>query len=109
MTGRGIDQILPHPSDPKLHEAYVKSADDYVHLAERANGPIPRRVTPDYVWGAALEEFERFRPDLRVVNPETAITRNDDFLPKSINYPMNPKNGPVLTAAGIDCCILANN
>lgn len=109
MTGRGIDQILPHPSDPKLHEAYVKSADDYVHLAERANGPIPRRVTPDYVWGAALEEFERFRPDLRVVNLETAITRNDDFLPKGINYRMNPKNGPVLTAAGIDCCLLANN
>ena len=26
MTGRGIDQILPHPSDDRLHEDYVKSA-----------------------------------------------------------------------------------
>ncbi len=26
MTGRGIDQILPHPSDPILYEPYVKNA-----------------------------------------------------------------------------------
>ena len=25
MTGRGIDQILPHPSNPKLYEPYVRS------------------------------------------------------------------------------------
>ena len=31
MTGRGIDQILPHPCDPLLHEAYVKSATDFAH------------------------------------------------------------------------------
>ena len=23
MTGRGIDQVLPHPGDPRLHEPYV--------------------------------------------------------------------------------------
>jgi poly-gamma-glutamate synthesis protein (capsule biosynthesis protein) len=22
MTGRGVDQILPHPSKPELHEPY---------------------------------------------------------------------------------------
>jgi poly-gamma-glutamate capsule biosynthesis protein CapA/YwtB (metallophosphatase superfamily) len=109
MTGRGIDQILLYPGDPKLYEAFAKSAIDYVHLAEKAHGPVPRRVAPDYVWGAALEEFDRFRPDLRVVNLETAITRSDDHLPKGINYRMNPKNGALLSAAGIDCCILANN
>ena len=26
MTGRGIDQVLPHPSDPTIHESYIKSA-----------------------------------------------------------------------------------
>ena len=26
MTGRGIDQVLPHPADPRLYEAYAKSA-----------------------------------------------------------------------------------
>jgi hypothetical protein len=44
MIGRGIDQVLPHPCDPALHEDYVKSALDYVELAEQLNGPIPRPV-----------------------------------------------------------------
>ncbi|MEM4658172.1 MAG: hypothetical protein QXX77_07110, partial [Candidatus Methanosuratincola sp.] len=26
MTGRGIDQILPNPSNPRIYEQYVKSA-----------------------------------------------------------------------------------
>ncbi len=34
MTGRGIDQILPHPSDPHLYEQYVKDARRYVRLGE---------------------------------------------------------------------------
>ena len=42
MTARGIDQVLPHPSDPVLHEGYVDSALGYVRLAEERNGPIPR-------------------------------------------------------------------
>jgi len=41
MTGRGIDQILPHPGDPTLHEAWVPDARQYVSLAEQASGPIP--------------------------------------------------------------------
>ena len=23
MTGRGIDQVLPHPSDPRIYERYT--------------------------------------------------------------------------------------
>ena len=30
MTGRGIDQVLPHPRQPQLYEPYVKSAKGYV-------------------------------------------------------------------------------
>jgi poly-gamma-glutamate capsule biosynthesis protein CapA/YwtB (metallophosphatase superfamily) len=26
MTGRGIDQVLPHPNDPRLHEPYIGDA-----------------------------------------------------------------------------------
>ena len=44
MTGRGIDQVLPHPSDPRLYESYVRNAKEYVALAEAANGPIPQPV-----------------------------------------------------------------
>jgi poly-gamma-glutamate capsule biosynthesis protein CapA/YwtB (metallophosphatase superfamily) len=109
MTGRGIDQVLAHPCDPTLHEDYVASARDYVSLAEQANGPIPRRAEPSYVWGAVLDELNRMRPDARIINLETAITRSDDYARKSINYRMSPDNADCLSAAGIDCCVLANN
>ena len=45
MLGRGIDQVLPTPSNPVLHEEYAKSAEDYVVLAERKNGLIPKPVS----------------------------------------------------------------
>ncbi|MEJ2761447.1 MAG: CapA family protein [Gammaproteobacteria bacterium] len=109
MTGRGMDQVLPHPSDPRLFEPAVSSALDYVELAERANGPIPKPVAFDYPWGDALEELKRRRPDKRIINLETSVTRSEDALPKGINYRMSPENFPCITAAGIDCCVLANN
>ena len=44
MTGRGIDQMLPNPGDPRIYEVYIKSAMGYVTLAEQRNGPVPRPV-----------------------------------------------------------------
>ena len=99
MIGRGIDQVLPHPCSPVLHESYVHSASDYVRLAEEANGPIPRPVAPSYIWGAALDELNRRQPDARIINLETAITRSEDFAPKGINYRVSPENADCLTAA----------
>ncbi len=109
MTGRGIDQVLAQPCDPVLHESYVQSAMDYVHLAEAVNGPIPRRVDPSCIWGAALGEFECMRPDARIINLETSITRSEDYARKGINYRMSPENADCLKAAAIDCCVLGNN
>jgi poly-gamma-glutamate synthesis protein (capsule biosynthesis protein) len=109
MTGRGIDQIMRHPCDPRIYEDYAHSAMDYVRLAERLDGPIPRKVDPSYIWGAALEQFARAQPDARIINLETAITRSEDFAPKGINYRMSPENADCLSAARIDCCVLANN
>lgn len=110
MTGRGIDQILGTPSSPELHEPWVTDARRYVQLAERVNGPIPRGVEPDYVWGDALGVLDRRAPDARIVNLETTVTRSDAFWrDKGIHYRMHPDNGACLTAAGIDCCTLANN
>jgi len=110
MTGRGIDQIMPHPSEPQLFERYVKSATGYVAIAEKAGGKIPRAVEPRYVWGDALAELERFRPEVRVVNLETAVTTSADAWPgKGIHYRMHPANVSCLSAAGLDCCVLANN
>lgn len=109
MTGRGIDQVLPHPGDPALFEGYMKSARGYVSLAEEASGGIPKDAGFDYVWGDALSELERRRPDVCLINLETAVTTHDEAAPKGINYRMNPANAPVLSAADIDCCVLANN
>lgn len=109
MTGRGLDQALPHPGDPTLYEAHVRSAEAYLRLAERAGGPIPWPVPFAYPWGEALVERARIRPDLVLANLETAITARGVPAPKGINYRMHPANLPCLAAFGADCWSLANN
>ncbi len=110
MTGRGIDQVLPHPGRPDIYEPYIRNALGYVELAERTNGPIRKPVDYAYIWGDALEELERVAPDVSLINLETAVTKSDShWKGKGIHYRMHPKNAPCITAAGIDCCVLANN
>jgi poly-gamma-glutamate synthesis protein (capsule biosynthesis protein) len=110
MTGRGIDQVLAHPSDPLIHESYLKSARGYVQLAETANGRIRQPVSSGYIWGDALAELKRAAPDVSLINLETSITVSNDYWKgKGIHYRMNPQNIASLTAAGIDFCALANN
>jgi poly-gamma-glutamate capsule biosynthesis protein CapA/YwtB (metallophosphatase superfamily) len=109
MTGRGVDQVFAHPSNPALHEPYVKSALEYLAMAEIANGPIPKPVDFSYVWGDAAEELDRAALAARIINLETSITTSENREPKGINYRMHPANAGCLTAAKIDCCVLANN
>jgi poly-gamma-glutamate capsule biosynthesis protein CapA/YwtB (metallophosphatase superfamily) len=110
MTGRGVDQVLPHPGDPRLYEPYVRDARQYVQLAEAVNGPIATPVDFAYIWGDALEALERRSPDIRLINLETAITTSEAPWPqKGIHYRMHPPNLPVLSAAAVQCCALANN
>src|SRR6266536_723360 len=75
MTGRGIDQVLPHPLNPRLYEPYLSDARAYVDLAENANGPVPRPVDFDYIWGEALPNnhvldwgYEGLSETLRTLN-----------------------------------------
>ncbi|MGE0361401.1 MAG: CapA family protein [Vicinamibacterales bacterium] len=109
MTGRGVDQILAHPSAPELHETWVTDAREYVRLAEQASGPVPRGVAAEYIWGDALAECDRREPAARLVNLETSVTRRDEYEPKGINYRMHPDNVACLAAARIDVCVVANN
>ena len=110
MTGRGIDQVLPNPSDPIIHESYMKSAAGYVKIAEQVNGPIQQPVGFAYIWGDALEELNRASPHVRLINLETSITTSNDYWKaKGIHYRMHPQNIAGLKAAGIDVCSLANN
>jgi poly-gamma-glutamate capsule biosynthesis protein CapA/YwtB (metallophosphatase superfamily) len=109
MTGRGDDQILPHPIDPEIFESYSVTAFDYLRMAERRHGVIPQPVSFDYIWGDGLTEFSRQQPDIRLINLETAITRSNAAADKGINYRMSPENVEVLSAARIQTCVLANN
>ena len=110
MTGRGVDQVLPHPGDPELRERYAADARAYVRLAERAHGRIPRQAGFAWPWGDALQVLEEAAPDVRVINLETSITRSRDFAPgKAIHYRMSPGNVPCVAAARPDACALANN
>jgi len=93
-----------------LYEPYVRDAREYVALAEKANGPIPRPLNFDYIWGDALQELEQTQVDLRIVNFETAITSEETAWPdKRVHYRMHPLNIGCLSAAGISACGLANN
>jgi poly-gamma-glutamate synthesis protein (capsule biosynthesis protein) len=110
MTGRGIDQVMPHPGDPQIHEPYVKSAQGYVKLAEKMHGVIQKPISYSYIWGDALKELERVKPDVRIINLETSVTKSNDYWKsKSIHYRMHPENIQFLTSAKIDFCSLANN
>src|SRR5260370_29624693 len=110
MIGRGIDQALPYPVDPVLYEPHVRDARDYVDRAEKANGPITRPLSFDYIWGEALYELDRTEVDLRIVNLETVITTAETHWPgKEIHYRMHPRNGGCLSTARISACALANN
>ncbi len=110
MTGRGIDQILPFPSHPQLYESYVTDARDYVLLAQKNKAKIIFPVTMDYIWGDALSIWDLQKPDVKIINLETAITQCDHFWPhKGINYRMHPRNVDIFKAAGMNICTLANN
>jgi poly-gamma-glutamate capsule biosynthesis protein CapA/YwtB (metallophosphatase superfamily) len=75
MLGRGIDAICLQSCSPELYEGYCTSALDYVHLAERHSGPLPRHCNPEYFWGNAIEVLNKIKPDVRVINLETSVTQ----------------------------------
>ena len=110
MLGRGIDHVLPNPAGSWTGEDPDHTGDKYVALAEKANGAVPRPVSFDYVWGDALQELDAMAPAARLINLETSVTSSEDAWPgKVVHYRMSPANTPVLNAARIDGCSLANN
>lgn len=109
MLGRGIDQILPHPGDPRIFEPDAASAEIYRELAENAHGSISSPAPFAYVWGDLIGDLQAAKVDARIINLETSITTSSKPVPKGINYKMNPANIGALTALPVDCCALANN
>jgi poly-gamma-glutamate capsule biosynthesis protein CapA/YwtB (metallophosphatase superfamily) len=110
MTGRAIDQILPHPGDPALREPVVSDARTYIRLAEETNGRIPLPVDFAWPWGEALPLLDEYAPHVRLINLETSITAGGEFAPrKAVHYRMHPDNVGCLSAIRPDVCALANN
>jgi poly-gamma-glutamate synthesis protein (capsule biosynthesis protein) len=110
MTGRAIDQLLPHGGDPTLREAVVSDARTYIRLAEQANGSIPAPIDFAWPWGEAVQIVEQFAPDVRLLNLETSITAGGEFARgKAVHYRMHPDNIGCVSAIRPDVCALANN
>lgn len=110
MTGRGVDQILDHPGNPRLQEPYVQDARTYLQAVESAHGPVPLPVPFSWPWGDSLQVLEDTAPDVRVINLETSVTTSAEFAAgKDVHYRMHPRNVAVLAPAKPDVCVLANN
>lgn len=110
MLGRGVDQMLKHPSSPQLHESFHRDARDYLQLVERHHGALPRGVDPQHIWGDALVQMDHACPDLRIANLETAITQQSQPWPgKGVHYRMHPANVDCIQAGGFHALCLANN
>lgn len=97
MTGRGIDQVLPHPSNPWLYEPCVPDARQYVHLAESRNRPISRPVDFDYIWDEALTELGQVGADAGSSNQ---CGRCDAADVVRVHTIMDALLGPAVLAAG---------
>lgn len=111
MTGRGIDQILPHKNNPTLDESYIKDAKHYVpsNIKHFIGSPIDSPAPPSYIWGDLLTTPKYLDSDLRIANLETSITTSDDRYPKAVSYRMHPNNINVLSSSKIDYLSLATN
>ena len=109
MLGRGVDQVLPHPGVSRLPDSPYTSRDAglYVALAELRYGAVPAQRGIDYVWGDALGLFDALRPDLRIINLETAVTAGGTPWPdKPVHYRMNPRNVEVLRRAVVEAVVV---
>lgn len=109
MTGRAIDQLFHiHNADDFGKPEHVP-AKQYRDWSAACNGGLRTPVSHDYIWGEALAIIDNAQPDFRLVNLETAITKCDTWQKKKFNFRMHPDNTPCLSAAKLDCCVLANN
>ena len=109
MTGRGIDQLFAlHNPDDFGKPDYV-SGQQYLSWSSLLHGPEVLPVRHDYIWGTALSILDTAQPDFRLVNLETSITASAAWEKKTYTFRMHPSNTACLNAAGLDCCVLANN
>jgi poly-gamma-glutamate capsule biosynthesis protein CapA/YwtB (metallophosphatase superfamily) len=107
-----LTRFLPHAGDPVLYEPVGQRCAELTcdWPSDAHADRFLRSVDFRYIWGDVLEELDHIGPDLRLINLETAVTTSGDaWEGKEVHYRMSPQNVPCLTAAGIDCCALANN
>eukprot|EP00899_Mesostigma_viride_P028783 jgi/Mesvir1/908/Mv17470-RA.1 len=108
MTGRLVDQLLPHPTPDEVEHG--RSMSELGQMLRRSH--LPPGTHDDAmcrrVWGTALAPL--LSADVRILNLETSVTANSAKWPgKTFNYRMHPGNVGVLTVARVDYASLANN
>jgi poly-gamma-glutamate capsule biosynthesis protein CapA/YwtB (metallophosphatase superfamily) len=79
MTGRQIDQILPHHNPAGIQERYVRDACDYVELAKPTDRFVARSTPPASGVMRSPSSGTGFQG--RIINLETSITRSEEFWP----------------------------
>ena len=110
MTARGIDQALPHPYAPPSFTRATSICDRL--SASCRTDKRPRAAACGFrlrLGRGARRMAERAAACANCQSLETSITHSEAFEPKGINYRMSPQNALCLTAAALDCCVLANN
>ena len=81
MTGRGIDQILPHPCEPRALRAVPAE-----RARLRASSPSAPAARFHARWTSPISGATRSAsssaraPDARIINLETAVTTSEDAL-----------------------------
>ena len=91
MPGRGMDQILPHPGDPELREAYAGTRTP-TWTGRTANGPIPRPAGFCWPWATPCRCSRRPHPPSGSSTWRPASPPVPASAGKAVRYRMSPDN-----------------
>jgi hypothetical protein len=92
MVGRGIDRLFSTHNSDDFGKPNSIPATTYLSQSAALHGAEIFPLRHDYIWGAALGLLDAAKPDFRLANLETSITKSDDWEDKAFNYRMHPAN-----------------
>jgi len=108
MTGRLLDQVLPHPIPNEVeHGRSISALGDHLRAGLGVRG-LSDTNKLERVWGTTLPLFKE--ADARLINLETSVTTSDTPWPSKVfHYRMHPQNIDLLKVIGCDYASSANN
>jgi poly-gamma-glutamate synthesis protein (capsule biosynthesis protein) len=104
-----LETKLRETPKPLIHDApaivWITAAGDL--MLGRGSGDILIREGAEALLGKTAEYFSR--SDIGLVNLEGPVSRRGAQIEKAYNFRFDPRTVPLLSAAGIDAALLANN